>query len=111
MSKESSNDESTTPEKLPIDNPSDFIFHAAYLVYSDTYDKTSEAETKTQLNKNIAALQQNQLDYATFYRNINQYRVEVSPQRRDRRTRIKTQRKREWRRKAQKRQRNKRYRK
>ncbi len=109
MSKESNNDESTIPEKLSIDNPSDFQFHAAYLVYSDTYDKTTEPETRTQLNKNITALQQNQLDYATFYRNINQYRVEASPLHRDRRTRIKTQRKREWRRKAQKRQRNKRH--
>jgi len=111
MRKESNNDESTSSEKLLIDNPSDFQFHAAYLTYSDTYDKATNPETKEQLNQNIAALQQNQIDYTTFYRNIDKYRSEAIPQRRDRRTHIKTQRKREWRRKTQKRERNKRHRK
>jgi hypothetical protein len=46
MTEESSNNESTSPEKLLIDNPSDFQFHAAYLTYSDTYDKTANPENK-----------------------------------------------------------------
>jgi len=32
--------------KLMIDRPSDFKFHAAYLTYSNTYDKTTNPETK-----------------------------------------------------------------
>jgi hypothetical protein len=110
MTEESKGNE-TIPEKLLIDKPSDFQFHAAYLAYSDTYDKTSNPETKNQLNQNITALQQNQIDYHTFYRNINQFRAEASSNNRYGRAQIKTQKKREWRRKAQKRERNKRHRK
>lgn len=111
MTAESNNNKSTPPEKLLIDNPSDFQFHAAYLTYSDTYDKTTNPEIKKQLNQNITALQQNQIDYPTFYKNINQYRAEAGPQHRYRRTPIKTQRKREWRRQAKKRERNERHKK
>ena len=99
---ESNNNESTSSEKLLIDNPSDFQFHAAYLTYSNTYDKTANPEIKKQLNKNIRALQQNQIDYSTFYRNISQYRTEDGSQHNYGRTLIKTQKKREWRRKTQK---------
>jgi len=66
MAQESEKNESTSPEKLLIDNPSDFKFHAAYLIYSNTYDKTTNPETKKQLNQNIRALQQNQIDYQPF---------------------------------------------
>ena len=111
MTKESEDNESVPPEKLLIDNPSDFQFHAAYLAYADIYDKTTNPETKKQLNQNITALQQNQIDYPTFYRNINQYREEASRNRGYDRASIKTQKKREWRRKAQKRERNKRHKK
>ena len=102
MTEESDNNESASPEKLLIDNPSDFQFHAAYLTYSNTYDKTANPEIKKQLNKNIRALQQNQIDYSTFYRNISQYRTEDGSQHNYGRTLIKTQKKREWRRKTQK---------
>jgi len=102
MTEESDNKESTSPEKLLIDNPSDFQFHAAYLTYSNTYDKTANLETKKQLNQNIIALQQNQIDYPTFYRNIDQYRTEGGSQFNYGRALIKTQKKREWRRKTQK---------
>jgi len=109
MSEESENNKSTPPEKLLIDDSSDFQFHAAYLAYSDTYDKATNPETKEQLNQNITSLQQNQIDYPTFYKNMTQYRAEVNPQHAHRRTRIQVQRKREWRRKAKRRLRNKRY--
>ncbi|MDH5448823.1 MAG: hypothetical protein OEY24_05955 [Candidatus Bathyarchaeota archaeon] len=108
---EESNNTSIPPEKLLIDKPSDFQFHAAYLAYSDTYDKTSNPETKKQLNQNITSLQQNQIDYHTFYRNINQFREETSPNHSYGRAQIRTQKKREWRRKSQKRERNKRHKK
>jgi hypothetical protein len=110
MTEESNNNESTSPEKLVIDNPSDFQFHAAYLTYSDTYDKTANPETRKQLNQNIRTLQQNQIDYPTFYRNISQYRTEDGSQHTYGRTLIKTQKKREWRRKTQKHERIERHR-
>ena len=111
MIKESDNNESTSPEKLLIDNASDFQFHAAYLTYSNIYDKATNPETKKQLNKNIRALQQNQIDYPTFYKNINQYRTEDDTQHNYGRTLIKTQKKREWRRKTQKHERIERHKK
>jgi len=111
MTVESDNNESAPPEKLLIDNTSDFQFHAAYLTYSDTFDKTENLEIKNQLNLSIKALKDNQIDYPTFYRNISQYRAEASSQHPYRRTLIRTQRKREWRQKAQKRERNKRHKK
>jgi hypothetical protein len=111
MIEESGSNESTLPEKLMIDNPSDFQFHVAYLAYSSAYDNTTSPETKRQLNQNIGALQKNQIDCPTFYRNINQYRTEDSSQHNYGRTLIKTQKKREWRRKTQKHERIKRHRK
>jgi hypothetical protein len=108
--KSDSNNESTSPEKLLIDNPSDFRFHAAYLTYSNTYDKTTNPETRKQLNQNITALQQNQIDYPTFYKNISQYRNEEGGfQYGYGKTLIRTQKKREWHVKMQKRERNKRH--
>jgi hypothetical protein len=101
MVEESGAKESAPPEKLLIDNVSDFLFHAAYLTYSNTYDGATSPETRKQLNQNISALQKNEIDYPTFYRNISQYRSEDTQQYQGR-TLIKTQKKREWRRKTQK---------
>jgi hypothetical protein len=107
---EESNKEVAPPEKLLIDNPADFRFHAAYLTYSNIYDKTTNPETRKQLNQNITALQQNQIDYSTFYRNISQYRAEEGGfQHGYGKTLIRTQKKREWHMKMQKRERNKRH--
>ena len=102
MTEEPENKEPESLEKLSIDNPSDFQFHAAYLTYSNIYDKATIPETKKKLNENIKALQENRIDYPTFYRNINQYRTEDGSQRDYSRTLIKGQKKREWRRKTQK---------
>jgi hypothetical protein len=111
MTEEPSNNEPTSPEKLLIDNPSDFKFHAAYLAYSNAYDRTTDPETKKQLNQNISALQQSQIDYSTFYRNISQYRPEEGSPYSYGRTMIKTQRKRDWRRKTQRHERIERHKK
>jgi hypothetical protein len=111
MTEESDEKESAAPEKLLIDNPSDFQFHAAYLAYSDAYDKTADPEIKRQLNQNIEALRQNQMDYPTFYRNINQYRMDDASRYLYNRALIKTQRKREWRINAEKRERDRRHKK
>ncbi len=110
MTEESENKESISPEKLQIDNSSDFQFHAAYLTYSTTYDKVTSPEAKKLLNESIAALQQNQMDYPTFYRNIDQYRTESGQQHGYGRALIKSQKKREWRRKTQKHERIERHR-
>lgn len=103
--------ESTSPEKLLIDDPSDFQFHAAYLTYSVVYDRTTDPEAKKQLNQNIVALQQKQIDHQAFYKNIDQYRPEYSSQHFHSRAYIQTQKKREWRRETRKRERDSRHKK
>lgn len=108
MTDESENIETTHPEKLLIDNPSDFQFHAAYIAYSEAFDKATEDEAKEKLNQSIQALQQNQMEYSVFYRNLSQYRG-ANQNSHYQRSFIKTQRKREARRKAQRRERNKRH--
>jgi hypothetical protein len=110
MTAEPEKKESPPPEKLLIDNPSDFQFHAAYLTYSEIFDKTSSPETKKLLNQNITALQQKEMDVQTFYENINQYRGQDGGQFHYGRTLIKGQKKREWRRKTQKHERIERHR-
>ena len=111
MTEKSENIESAPPEKLLIDNPNDFQFHAAYLTYSNTFDRASNVDVKKQLNQNIKALQENQIDYPTFYRNIGQYRTDEVYQHDYSRTMIKGQKKREWRRKTQKHERIERHKK
>lgn len=111
MVEESGNIKSSSPEKLLIDDPLDFRFHAAYLAYSDIYDKTTSLETRRQLNQNIMALQQNKIDYSTFYHNINQFRTGQVFKQRYGVTFVKTQRKREWRSEMQRRERNRRHKK
>jgi hypothetical protein len=111
MTEEADNSESTPLEKLLIDKPSDFQFHAAYLTYLNTYEKTTSPEIRKQLNQKIKALQQNQIDYSTFYRSISQYRTGEDSQHNYGRAIIKTQRKQEWRRKTQKHERIERHKK
>jgi len=97
------------PKQL-IDRPTDFRFHAAYLVYSDTWDRTSSPETKLKLNEAITMLSEDKIDYETFYRQISQYRGHSgTDQYGGGRVYIETQRKRDWRRREQKDERNKRH--
>jgi hypothetical protein len=111
MSEKPESAESSSPEKLMIDNPSDFRFHAAYLTYSDIFDKMHDLENKKRLNESITALLQGQVDYPTFYRNISQYRGEGASQYDYSRAVIKGQKKREWRRITQKQERIQRHKK
>jgi hypothetical protein len=108
---EESGDEGSNSSKLLIDNPLDFQFHAAYLNYSDAYDQAADPEAKKQLNESISALHQNQIDYSTFYERIAKFRGEDISGRMYSRTPIKTQNKREWRRKTQKHERIERHKK
>jgi hypothetical protein len=98
------------PEKLLLDDLSNFQFHAAYLVYSELFDKATEPEVKKELNKNIENLKQNQIDCETFYRNIAHYR-KVAPVQRQDNAIFQTQRKKDWRMKAQRQERIKRHKK
>jgi len=99
--------------KLMIDRPSDFKFHAAYMVYSDAWDKTTLNEVKMKLNELITALSKNEIEYQDFYSKISQYRVEFNPEhfRGRQGQRIITKSKRDWRKEEARQARNSRYRK
>ncbi len=111
MGQESKTDDTAVP-KLLIDRPSDFKFHAAYLIYSQAWDENPSQEVRGKLNEIIASLSKDEIDYQSFYRNVSQYRVEFNPEHYSGggRTRIETQRKRDWRRREVKDARNSRYR-
>ena len=110
MTEEPNKNEVPHPEKLLIDEPTNFPFHAAYIVYSELFDSATEAEAKADLNKNIEALKENKIDCETFYRNIAHYR-KMSPIPRQERFLLQTQRKRDWRVKTQRQERIRRHKK
>ncbi|MCW4004738.1 MAG: hypothetical protein NWE95_12585 [Candidatus Bathyarchaeota archaeon] len=97
-------------EKLLIDNPQNFQFHAAYMVYSETFDKTTNPQARKTLNQNIQDLKDNKIDSATFYLNISSYR-KIEVPRPERFSMPQTQRKKDWRRKEQRQDRIKRHKK
>jgi len=104
---------STSVPKLLIDRPSDFRFHAAYLIYSSAWDKNTSPEARKKLNDIIEALSRNEIDYENFYREMSQYRAEFNPEHfrggEKGRTFIETQRKSEWRRRDERERRNARH--
>ena len=110
MTQEPSKNENTPPEKLIIDEPLNFPFHAAYVVYSELFDKATNPESKIDLNTNIEALKQKRIDCETFYRNIAHHRKIGHSQYHDRFS-LQTQRKKDWRKKAQRQDRIKRHKK
>lgn len=97
-------------EKLLIDNPQNFQFHAAYLVYSETFDKAGE-DAKKELNQNLSDLQSGKIGYETFYMNISRFRHLDQPMDRRSRFTVATQRKKDWRKKEQRSERIKRHKK
>ena len=101
MSQESNKDDVVAP-KLLIDRPSDFRFHAAYLAYSEAWDKTVSQEIRSKLNEIMESLSKNKIDYQNFYEKINQYRTNLIPESMRSRMFIETQRKKEWRRREAK---------
>jgi hypothetical protein len=107
---QNNNNPSAPPiEKLFVDDPAHFQFHAAYLVYSDTFDAVTEAQAKNELNQNLEDLKANKIDYETFYLNISRYRKLDIP--RQERFSMQTQRKKDWRKKTQRQERIKRHKK
>jgi hypothetical protein len=95
--------------KLLIDDPSDFKFHAAYMAYSETWDKISSPDTKNELNAILTALSKEEVSYSSFYRTLDDYRRQGSKHYEYSRDRIETQRKRDWRQERNKQERNSRY--
>jgi hypothetical protein len=110
MTEEPNENGTSHPGKLFIDEPMNFPFHAAYGVYSELFDNSTEAEAKEDLNRNIEALKENRIDCETFYRNIAHHR-KMSPNPYHDRFSLQTQRKRDWRKKAQRQDRIKRHKK
>jgi hypothetical protein len=96
-------------EKLLIDEPENFQFHAAYLVYEESFDKARDANAKMELNRNIQELSENRISPETFYMNVSRFRKVDVP--RQERFSMQTQRKRDWRKKEQRQDRIKRHKK
>jgi hypothetical protein len=111
MTEQPQNNQEPTPEKLQIDDPLNFQFHAAYLVYSELFDNVSGADAKKDLNLNIEDLKENKISPEVFYRNVARYRGDVVSERRRDRFTVQTQRKRDWRMKSQKQERIRRHKK
>jgi hypothetical protein len=97
------------PQKLLIDDSSNFQFHAAYLVYEEAFDKARDSYAKTELNQNLQDLYDNKIDAGTFYGNVSRFRKIDAP--RQERFSMQTQRKRDWRKKEQRQDRIKRHKK
>ena len=95
--------------KLPIDNPSDFKFHAAYMAYSETWEKITAPDIRNELNGILTALSKDEMSYSNFYKTLDDYRRQGSRHFEFSRDRIETQRKRDWRQKRNKQERNSRY--
>ena len=87
--------ENKRPSKQEIDRPSDFKFHLAYEAYSKAWDQTSSDSVRAKLNGLISALAKDENGYTDFYAQIQEYRRDVNVFRPGR-TRIETQRKRDW---------------
>jgi hypothetical protein len=99
------------PQKLEIDDPTNFQFHAAYMVYAELFDNATTVEAKKDLNLNIEELKENKINPEAFYRNVAHYRGDVMSERRRDRFTVQTQRKKDWRMKSQKQERIRRHKK
>ncbi|HEX9261417.1 MAG TPA: hypothetical protein VF893_02705 [Candidatus Bathyarchaeia archaeon] len=101
MTEEPNKEEQAPIAKLLFDEPSNFQFHAAYLVYSDLFDDSKDEAVQKELNTNMEALKKNEIDCQTFYMNIAHHR-KTGPAPRQGMYSVQTQRKRDWRAKEQK---------
>jgi hypothetical protein len=97
-------------EKLLIDNPASFQFHAAYMVYEEAFAHAGE-DSKKELNQNLQDLYESKIDYQTFYGNISRFRHLDQPTERRGKFTVATQRKKDWRMKTQRSERIKRHKK
>jgi len=104
--KSQSNEEEVT--KIMVDRSSDFRFYAAYLAYSEMWDKTVSQEVKTKLNEIMLSLSNKEISHSSFYNRLGSMGSIVPKY--YARKRIETQRKREWRKKRARDERNARHR-
>ncbi len=88
--------ESKSPAKLEIDRPNDFKFHLAYGVYSRAWDQNTSDVVRLKLNELISTLANDENAYQDFYGQIQEYRDGGHSTFRSGRTRIETQRKKDW---------------
>ena len=111
QNEEAQTEETQTEEvtKLSIDEPSDFKFHAAYIAYSETWEKIAAPDIRVELNSILVSLSKDEMDYSDFYRALDDYRRHGSKHFEFSRERIETQRKRDWRQKQTRSQRNQRH--
>ena len=103
------NTENKTASKLEIDRPQDFKFHIAYDVYSQAWDENESEAVRLKLNELISSLLNGESDYSSFYVQIQEYRKDLSSFKSGR-SRIETQRKRDWQRSDARDRRNRRHR-
>ena len=96
-------------KKLEVDKPDDFKYHAAYIVYSKTWDENPSEEVRRKLNELMASLTGDEDSYGRFYGAISQYRKDFNPDFRQS-GRIKVQSKRQWKKDEAKAARTSRYR-
>ena len=101
--------ENKRPSKLEIDRPADFKFHLAYEIYSRAWDEYDSDSIRAKLNELVSTLANDENGYSDFYAQIQQYRKDVSSYRPGR-TRIETQRKKDWQRTETRDGRNRRHR-
>jgi hypothetical protein len=89
--------ENKPPQKLEIDRPQDFKFHVAYGVYARAWEDNQSDVARLRLNELISSLSKDDSEdsYYTYYSGIQEYRRD-SMSFRSGRTRIQTQRKRDW---------------
>jgi hypothetical protein len=109
MTEQPNENNQTQIQKLLIDNPENFQFHAAYVVYEEAFDKARDSQAKTELNKNLQDLREGKIDNETFYGNVSRFRKLDVP--RQERFSMQTQRKKDWRKKEQRQDRIKRHKK
>jgi len=103
------NKEKKALSKLEIDRPQDFKLRVAYDVYSRAWDENASEAVRLKLNELIFSLSKGESDYSSFYSQIHEYRkdlVSFKPGR----TRIETQRKRDWQKSDARDRRNRRHR-
>jgi len=84
-------------QKLDEDKPLDFRFHAAYMAYSKAWDENSSEEARAKLNELISSLKEDDSNYEMFYSSLGQFRKDRTEYQGQSRTRIRVQRKMEWR--------------
>jgi len=109
MTEQPNQNDQPQAQKLLIDDPVNFQFHAAYLVYADAFDKAHDEQARTELNQNIQNLCESKISPETFYMNVSRFRKLDVP--RQERFSMQTQRKKDWRRKEQRQDRIKRHKK